>query len=71
MRGLIGKSDGRNFRWLALEQPSQPSLSFGVLSHQPDDRGRADDQQAPKIAVALFADPAEPFFAAGTMRARR
>jgi hypothetical protein len=56
-RGLVGQCDGDHLRSLALEQPGCPDLARIVLPSEPQDGGRANYQEAPKVSVALLADP--------------
>ena len=70
-RGLVGQCDGDHLRSLALEQPGCPDLARIVLPSEPQDGGRANYQEAPKVSVALLADPDLAFGPATAVGLRR
>ena len=67
-RAFVGQCDGDHLRPLALEQPGCPGPAGVALPGEPQNGGRADDQEAAQVSVALLADPDLAFGPATTMR---
>src|SRR6202022_4032339 len=61
-RDLVGECDRSDFGWLARQQRGEPGPMFAAVDLGiADDRQRPGPEQTARIAVALFADAAEPF----------
>src|ERR1700737_4217523 len=61
-RDLVGERDRSDLRWLARQQRGEPWPMFAAVDLGiADDRQRAGHKQTAQVAVALFADAAEPF----------
>ena len=67
-RGLVGQRHRDQSCRLAFEQPGRPGLAGVVLPCKTDDSSRADDEQSPDIAVALFADAAQALLSPAAVR---
>src|SRR5664279_8969 len=64
-RHLVGKRDSGNLGRLSRQQRREPGPMPGAMDlGVTDDSKRAGHEQAPQIAVTLFADAAEPVLAA-------
>ena len=67
-RHCVGACDGRHHPWLARQQAVQPASLWPALSGgQADDSHRADNQQAPDVALAHLRGLAEKRLAARRM----
>jgi len=67
-RHFVGECDGQQHPWLARQQAMQPASLWPALSGgQADDSHRADNQQAPDVALAHLRGLAEKRLAARRM----